>query len=63
MRLLVFYPGSGCNLSQIKKGNYFEEHTHDFGEMMCFYGFNFEDIMDLGAEIEFWIEGKKYLIK
>jgi hypothetical protein len=28
--------------------------------LMCFYRFNYDDIMGLGAEIEFWIDGKKY---
>lgn len=59
-----FLPGFGMeSIPAGRKGNYFEEHTHDYGEMMGFYGLNFEDVMDLGAEIEFWIEGKKYLIK
>jgi len=42
--------------------NYMTEHTHKFGELMCFYGFNYDNIMDLGAEIEFWIDGQKYII-
>jgi len=45
-----------------KSANFWEEHTHDFGELIGFYGFNYDDIMDLGAEIEFWIDGKKYTI-
>jgi hypothetical protein len=57
-------PGFGSQpLPPGKKGNYWEEHTHKFGELMCFYGFNYDNIMDLGAEIEYWIEGKKYIIK
>jgi hypothetical protein len=43
--------------------NFKKEHTHDFGEMLCFYGFNFDDIMDLGAEIEFSVDGKRYHIR
>jgi hypothetical protein len=43
-----------------RKANFWEEHTHEFGELIGFYGFNYDDIMDLGAEIEFWIDGKKY---
>ena len=39
--------------------NFKKEHTHKFGELMCFYGFNYDDILDLGAEIEFWIDGRK----
>jgi hypothetical protein len=45
-----------------KQGNYWEEHTHDFGELIGFYGFNFDNIMDLGAEIEFWVDGEKHII-
>lgn len=42
--------------------NFKEEHSHEFGELMCFYGFNYDDIMDLGAEIEFTIDGETYNI-
>jgi hypothetical protein len=45
-----------------KQANYWEEHTHDFGELIGFYGFNYDDIMDLGAEIEFWVDGQKHII-
>lgn len=37
-----------------------KEHQHDFGELIGFYGFNYVDIMDLGAEIEFWVDGQRY---
>ncbi|MBN1189120.1 MAG: hypothetical protein JXA46_05145 [Dehalococcoidales bacterium] len=57
-------PGFGTQpLPPGKKANYWEEHTHDFRVMTCFYGFNYDNIMDLGAEIEFWIDGEKYIIK
>jgi len=46
-----------------KSANFWEEHTHEFGELIGFYGFNYDDIMDLGAQIEFWIDGKKQTIK
>jgi hypothetical protein len=46
-----------------KKPNFKEEHTHEFGELMCFYGLNYENIMDLGAEIEFTIDGETHIIK
>jgi len=45
-----------------QKGNFWEEHVNDFGVLTCFYGFNYDNILDLGAEIEFWIDGKKYNI-
>jgi hypothetical protein len=43
--------------------NFKKEHTHEFGELLCFYGLNYDDILDLGAEIEFWIDGQKQVIK
>jgi hypothetical protein len=42
--------------------NFFEEHTHDFGVLMSFYVLNYDDIMDLGAEIEFTIDGETHII-
>jgi hypothetical protein len=39
-----------------------DEHTHTWGEFMGFFGFNYENIHDLGAEIEFWIDGEKKVI-
>ncbi len=57
-------PGFGTEpIPPGKKGNFWEEHTHDFGELIGFYGFNFDNVMDLGAEMEYWIDGKKYNIK
>ena len=57
-------PGFGTEpIPAGKKANFWEEHMHDFGELIGFYGFNFDDIMDLGAEIEFWIDGQKQVIK
>jgi hypothetical protein len=55
-------PGFGAG-QQGDNPNFKKEHTHPFGELLCFYGFNFEDILDLGAEIEFWVDGKKHLIR
>jgi hypothetical protein len=42
--------------------NFKKEHTHEFGELLCFYGLNYDNVLDLGAEIEFWIDGKKQVI-
>src|SRR5512143_1041632 len=30
----------------------YESHTHQWGELIGFFGFSYEDIHDLGAEIE-----------
>jgi hypothetical protein len=36
-----------------------EPHKHDFDEVLAFYGTNWDDPKDLGAEIELWIDGEK----
>ena len=40
----------------------FESHTHEFGEMLSFYGFNYDNIQDLGAEIEIVIDGETNIV-
>jgi hypothetical protein len=39
-----------------------EEHTHDFTEIIGFFGTNFEDPHDLCGEIELWLEGEKHVM-
>ena len=38
------------------------EHTHDFDEYLVFLGTNQKDPRNLGAEVEFWIDGEKHII-
>ena len=45
-------PGSRDEIRQVNS------HTHPFGELIGFFGFNYEDIQDLGAEIEFTVGGE-----
>jgi len=40
-----------------------DSHTHNWGQYLGFYVYNYDDIHDLGAEIEFTIDGEKHLIK
>jgi hypothetical protein len=40
----------------------YESHTHEWDELISFSGFNYNDIQDLGAEIEFTIDNKKYIL-
>jgi hypothetical protein len=42
--------------------NWVDAHTHKWAEFMGFFGFNYDDIHDLGAEIELTIDGEKHLI-
>jgi hypothetical protein len=39
-----------------------DSHTHQFGEMLGFYGFNYDNIQDLGAEIEITIDNEKNIV-
>jgi hypothetical protein len=39
-----------------------ESHTHKFGEMLGFYGYNYDNIQDLGAEIEIIIDNEKNIL-
>ena len=39
-----------------------EPHSHDFEEVLCFIGGDPTNIMDLGAEVEFHLDGKKHII-
>jgi hypothetical protein len=35
-------------------------HTHEFDEIISFFGSNMNDIKDLGGEIELWLEDEKF---
>ena len=39
-----------------------EPHTHDYDEVITFFGTDPEDLNDLGAEIELWIDNEKNLM-
>jgi hypothetical protein len=39
-----------------------ESHTHNFNEVLGFFGFNYDNIQDLGAEIEITIDGEKNIV-
>lgn len=40
-----------------------EPHTHDYDEVIAFFGTNLDDPDDLGAEVELWLEDEKHIIK
>jgi hypothetical protein len=56
-----FLPGRPLPKGGEKQG--LLEHSHDFGELIGFFGFNYENIHDLGAEVEISIDGQPYNIK
>jgi len=39
-----------------------ESHTHEFNEVLGFFGFNYDNIQDLGAEIEITIDNEKNIV-
>jgi hypothetical protein len=39
-----------------------EAHTHDFDEVITFFGTNPEDPYDLCGEIELWLEDEKHIL-
>lgn len=38
-------------------------HTHDFNEVIGFFGSDVENPLDLCGEVEFWLEDEKYILK
>jgi quercetin dioxygenase-like cupin family protein len=40
-----------------------EAHSHDFDEVIAFFGSNPQDPHDLGGEIELWLDNEKHIIK
>jgi hypothetical protein len=40
----------------------FDSHTHTWGELIGFFGYDYENILDLGAEIEFTVDNEKHLV-
>ena len=39
-----------------------ESHTHDYDEIIAFFGTNLDDPSDLGAEAELWLEDERHII-
>ncbi len=39
-----------------------QAHTHDYDEILGFFGSDTEDMYDLGGEAELWLEDEKHII-
>jgi hypothetical protein len=39
-----------------------EPHSHEYDEIIGFFGSNPEEPYDLGGEVEFWLEDEQYLL-
>lgn len=42
--------------------NVAEPHTHEFDEIVSFFGTNWDDPHDLGGEIEFWLDDEQFIM-
>ncbi len=51
-----FMPGMGSE--QVKV----EAHAHSFSEVVSFFGTNYDDLHDLGGEVELWLEDEKIIM-
>ena len=40
----------------------FPQHVHEYDETIGFFGTDTKNVLDLGGEIEFWIEDEKYML-
>ena len=40
-----------------------DSHTHTWGQLLCFCVYNYDDIHDLGAEVEITIDGETHIVK
>lgn len=48
--------------SEVQRKGGIQAHTHDYDEVLGFFGTNPEDPYDLGAEIEFWLDEEKHVL-
>ena len=51
-----FLPGMGSEQATVGT------HEHSFDEIIAFFGTNYEDLHDLGGEIELWLEDEKIIM-
>ena len=58
MECAWFWPGDWPNGKDWKE-DAVKAHTHDYGEIIGFYGSNPDDPADLCGEVELWIDGKQ----
>lgn len=51
-------PPPGVDLEKLSP----QAHTHDYDEILGFFGSDMENIHDLGGEVELWLEDEKHII-
>jgi hypothetical protein len=57
-----FYADTKWILPGSKEVKLCESHTHKFNEVLGFFGYNYDNIQDLGAEIEITIDNEKNIV-
>lgn len=58
----AFYLSSAWYLKYTDKQNSPPPHTHDYDEVVAFLGSDPYNPLDLGGEIEFWLDGEQHII-
>lgn len=51
-----------CSWYYTVTGSSLAAHTHDFAEVLGFYGSDTQNPRDLGGEIELWLEDEKHML-
>ena len=60
--LVWFFPDKMINVEQINRGGGPKAHAHPFSEIITFFGTNYDNPEELGAEVELWLEGEQYVL-
>jgi hypothetical protein len=58
----AFYVSCSWYYKASGSGKGLPAHTHDFSEVLGFYGSDTQNPRDLGGEIEFWLEDEKHVL-
>ena len=54
--------GGSPNAENRPRGVSVKPHTHDYDEVLSFFGTNPDDFYDLGGEVELWLGDEKHII-
>ncbi len=57
-----FFPDKMVNAGKINRGGGPQPHTHEFSEIITFFGTSYDNPEELGGEIELWLEDEQYIL-
>ena len=60
--LVWFFPDKMVNVETFNKPGGPGAHTHEFSEMITFFGTDYDNPEDLGGEVELWLEDEQYIL-